>query len=352
MHQHGAYTGMRSGFALIALVAACAAPGTPQVGSESPAPSGALIAATSPAPNASPTSLPLVQVGFLCRLPFLKQLDGGHWQAGFLSLPAGSFTDDPSAPPGAGYYDHAVSKWVPVGRSAVAPDGLHYAFMTGGSPSQTPGPPRLHVVDAATGVDRVFDLNLPGTLPYGVEEYASDGIYIGSGWEGSAFGYWRVDVASGREVSLGTGALALDDGTGHSWRTVVDPRDPKPALSGLSGLPLPNEVVRRDLKTGVDEAWFYHPGLSLAIAGTFVGGGLLVWAEPPAGSSPNTSHEYWWVSAPGHSLFIAHIEYGGQTMADSRGIWMGSSNGLYLFTRDGGILRVSDHPGDPASGCL
>jgi hypothetical protein len=39
-------------------------------------------------------------------------------------------------------------------------------------------------------------------------------------------------------------------------------------------------------------------------------------------------------------------------MADTLGIWMGSNNGLYLFTRAGGVARVSDLAGDPANGCI
>ncbi|HEY0831735.1 MAG TPA: hypothetical protein VGE99_11375 [Candidatus Dormibacteraeota bacterium] len=247
-----------------------------------------------------------------------------------------------------------MSKWLPVGRNAVAPDGLHYAVLTGGVYSEPPAPPRLHIVDAATGVERVIDLALPDSQPYGVVDYAADGIYIGSSWEGVVInGFWRADPASGRLVALGTSYPLRDDGTGHAWRGVVDPADPKPALSMMDGRPMSNEIVRRDLKTGVDEIWFYHPGFSLAIAGAFVGGGLLVWAEPDNVSNPGVGfHEYWVASAPSRSRFVAYVESGGQTMADSHGIWMGSSDGLYLFTLDGGIRRVSGVPGEPANGCF
>lgn len=354
--------------AVIGLLGACATPAGPQARSASPVPSIPVASSPTAAPLSvsTPTSasagslptptpgtslIPISPVGFDCRLPFVQQVGAGKWQAGFLTLPPGNFEADPSSPP-PGYYDVAVSKWIPVGRNAVAPDGLHYAVMSGGSPSQTPGPPRLHIVAAATGVERVIDLALPDSQPYGVEDYAADGICIGSGWEGAVFGHWRVDPASGRIAALGSGELLLDDGTGHAWRSAVDPRDPQPARSAMSGEPLPNEIVRRDLNTGTDEVWFFYPGFSLAIAGKFVGGGLLVWAEADTSSHPNASHEYWLVSAPGHSQLFGYIDFGGQTMADSHGIWMGSSNGLYLFTLDGGVRRVSDRPGDPENGCL
>lgn len=350
--------------AAIALTAACATPSGPQAHGSSPAPltsaAGSPTEPRSPAPTASaapdstsgPAAIPISPIDFACRLPFLRQLDAGRWQAGFLTLPSGNFDADPGLPP-PGYYDVAVSRWLPVGRDAVAPDGLHFAYTTGGAPSQAPGAPRLHVVSAATGAERVIELGLPDDQPYGVEDYATDSsIYVGSSWEGGVIGNWRVDLASGRVVPLGGGELLLDDGTGHAWRSIVDPRDPQPARSAMSGEPLPNEIVRSDLKTGVDEVWFYHPGFSLAIAGTFVGGGLVVWAEADTMTHPDAAHEYWMVSAPGQSQFVADIESGGQTMADSHGIWMGSSDGLYLFTVSGRVRRVSDLPGDPANGCL
>ena len=360
--------GMRwAAIPLIAVFGACAAPLAPLGHSVSPS---SPIAATSPArqarndPSASPiaappspwklgaTPPPISQVGFTCRLPFVRQLDVSHWQAGFLSFPRGTFSADEKAGSLRGYYDQAVSKWLPVGRSAVAPDGLRYAYLTGGFPSPGPGPPRLHVVAAASGVETIIELHLPAEQPYGVEDFAADGIYVGSSWEGVVIGHWRVDPASGGVVALGTGEELRDDGTGHSLRAVVDRRDPEPATSAMSGDPLPNEIVRRDLKTSADEVWFYRPGFSLAVAGTFVGGGHLVWAEAGYVAHPNSAHEYWLVSGPGRSHFVGYLEGGGQEMADSHGIWMGSSEGLFLFTLDGRLRRVSDVLGYPANGCV
>ena len=347
------YTGKTwAGLALVALAGACAAPTTPLSGSISPAPSSPPVVAVSPMPSPASvfTPKPVSQIGFSCQLPFLRPLGAGHWQAGFLSLPSGNFAADETAPQPSGYYDRAVSKWLTVGRNAVAPDGLHYALTTGGFPAQTPGPPRLHIVVAATGVERVIDLALPHNQPYGVEDYAADGIYVGSSWEGGVIGRWRVDPASGQALALGRGDLLLDDGTGHAWRVIFDPRDPKPARGALDGNPMPNEVVRRDLTTGADEGWFFRPGFSVSIAGTFLSGSLLVQAQPDV-SDPNPTSEYWLVTSPGRSVFVAHL-YGGPGMADGHGIWLGSPDGLYLFTPEGGFRRVSDVPGDPANGCL
>src|SRR5712691_574172 len=338
-------------FALLFL-AACgqvsAGAGRPSPSPPSPSVSEVVSPTPTSAPSPPVSRVPVTDLNFSCRLPFIRDVGAGHWQDGFLDLPSRAFSADPSAPPQPGYYDRAVSRWLPVGRQAVAPDGWHYAFTAGGNPSTTPGPPRLHIVDAATGGDKVIDLGLPEQLPYGVVDYAADGIYVESNSEGVVLnGLWRVDPASGRVTDLDKQEHFVDDGTGHAWVSVFDSRDPHPAHSAMTGEPLPNEVVRRDLKTGSVEVWFYHPGFNVALVGAFVGGGLLVWVEPNSGP-----HEYWLVTVPDTSRLIAYIEYGGGSMADTHGIWMGSNNGLYLFTREGGVARVADLPGDPANGCL
>ena len=343
-----------SGLALVLLTAACGGAAEPQANatiSASATPPSAATPSAKPVPSPTPVT-PIARVGFACRLPFVRRVDSTHNQAGFITFPAGTFAGDPQAGANAAYYDPAVSRWLPVGREAVAPDGLRYAFTTGGSVTATPAAPRLHVVDAMTASDTTFDLGLPGTQPYGVLRFTAEGVYVGSGWEGFAFGYWRVDPSSGAVVSLGTKQPEFDDGSGHVWRSVVDPRDPNPARSALSGRSLPDAIVRHDLKTGTDETWFYRQGSNVALAGAFVDAGILVWTEPPISASGDGAHEYWAVRAPGRSALVAHIDYGGLTMADSHGIWMGGGDGVYLFTPDGGVRRVYDAAGDPANGCV
>lgn len=334
-------------FALL-LLAACgqvfAGAGRPSPSPRSPSVSGV----AGPTPTSAISGLPVTDLSFSCRLPFIRSVDPGRWQGGFIDFPSRSFTADPSAPPNPGYYDRAVSRFLPVGRNAVSPDGRNYAYMTGGNPSLTPGPPRLHIVNAATGAETVIALALSDQQPYGVEDYAADGIYVGSGWEGVTFGRWRVDSAHGITTDVSNQSYFADDGTGHAWVTVLDKRDPHPAPNVMGGDPMPNEVVRRDLTTGAVEIWFYHPGFNVAQAGAFIGGGLLVWVEPPLGGN----HEYWLVTAPDVSRLIVHLDGGGGSLADSHGLWMGSSSGLYLFTGNGGVARVTDLPGEPANGCL
>ncbi|MGH7489749.1 MAG: hypothetical protein ACREMY_29720, partial [bacterium] len=136
--------------ALIALVAACAAPTTPRADSGSPVAS--IPPAKSPTATSGSSPIPITQVGFSCRLPLVESLAGGHAQAGFVSLPAGIFALDPNAPASSVYYDRAVSRWLPVGPDAVAPDGFHYAFTDRPDTYQQSPPTRakLHVVSVRT----------------------------------------------------------------------------------------------------------------------------------------------------------------------------------------------------------
>jgi len=289
---------------------------------------------------------------FPCRLPFAQTTGPGQWQGGFVDLPSGAFTADPNAPQIPGSYDRVVSRWLPVPRNLVAPDGLRYAYTTGGM-GTTPGPPRLHIVDAATGVDKVMPLGLPQQGAYWVADYARDGIYIESGWEVMTYGFWRVDPTTGTLTDLGKQEHFIDDGTGRAWVSVFDSRDPHPAPSAMTGDPLPNEVGRRDLKTGAVAVWFYHPGFNVAFTRAFVGGGALIRVEPSlTNGGANGGHEYWLASAAGTARLIAHIESGGESVADSHGIWMGGSDGLYLITRDGQVKKMSSRLGNPGAGCL
>jgi hypothetical protein len=154
-------------------------------------------------------------------------------------------------------------------------------------------------------------------------------------------------------TDLGKQEHFIDDGAGHAWVSMFDSRDPHPAPSAMTGDPLPNEVGRRELKTGSVAVWFYHPGFNVAFNGSFVVGGALIWVEPSlTNGGANGGHEYWLASAPGAARLVAHIEGGGESVADSHGIWMGSSDGLHLITRGGQVKRMSSRLGDPGAGCL
>src|SRR5258708_15661874 len=104
--------------ALIVLTLACSPVAQPTAGKSTPIPS--------PSRNPIPGDLPLSSVSFTCRLPIFNSLDPSAVKNAFISFPSRSVTIDPSGN-GGFFFDRAFSKWLPVRREAVSPDGTHYA---------------------------------------------------------------------------------------------------------------------------------------------------------------------------------------------------------------------------------
>src|SRR5260370_16599980 len=141
------------GLALIILVAACTEPGAAQP--QSPSPVG--ISSPEPIPSIRRAPILIQTLGFACRLTI--SIDGGPGQPGaFIEFPSGIVTPDPAAVgPGSisrpgrelvdyfygRYYDRAYSRWLPVSRVNVSPDGSHYAYVdrvAAQLPNQQPRP--------------------------------------------------------------------------------------------------------------------------------------------------------------------------------------------------------------------
>src|SRR6266704_1700833 len=136
---------------------------------------GTASAARSIQPSAAPSTAPSPPSAsrLNCRLP-ITVFGGDKRSGGFINFPSGSFTPDPRSAqvnsilqPGrefvdqtyALYFDRALSRWLPVHRNAVSPDGAHYAFTD--RPTGTAGSSAtrvtLHVVDVRTGREVAFD---------------------------------------------------------------------------------------------------------------------------------------------------------------------------------------------------
>ena len=62
------------------------------------------------------------------------------------------------------YFDRAFSRWLPVGRQAVSPDGTHYAFTDLGQQDQFV----IHIVEVASGQDHAVPIaaSASGILSY------------------------------------------------------------------------------------------------------------------------------------------------------------------------------------------
>jgi hypothetical protein len=254
-----------------------------------------------------------------------------------MTLPGGAYADDPASGVASPFspdqhksYDWALKRWLPVPTANVAPDGLHYAYLT---PDIRPG---VHVVDIATGSDRL--LGLPRT--WLIVAYASEGIYLG-GMDASTagfYGLWVMNPTTGEVKSVSGGGLWGLVGSG--------------AAVGHDPAADYQTVVRLDLASGHEEVWSGQGFLPIAIDGA----GRLIGARS-AGSLGADSIEV--LSGP---ITVAATYHGpdfvmgfpfpeiSPAVVDGDRVWIGGMHGIYLLT-SGGILKVSDSGGIPVGGC-
>lgn len=267
----------------------------------------------------------------------------------FIAFPGAVATTTQS---GGFYYDYAVSRWLPVHRNAVSPDGLRYAFTEGWSPGPARAP-RLHIADAATGKDLRI-VTMPDAMPYNIADFAADGIFVIIAYEGIAPGVWRVDPNNGAIVKTSDGFYVP---AGPTWISVVDPIDPNPARSAMSGEAQPNRIDYRDA-AGQTTTWFYRPGHAVVWV-AFAGKSQLLVQAYPGPSAVDASSEYWMVTGPGEATMLTSsnayfdLDQGFHSaISDAHGVWVGGYNGLYLVTPGGAITRAYSAGAFPANGCF
>ena len=351
---------MKTSVAILAMLfVGCSQAAAPVAHSASPSPSQ--LAEASPSPSGSSSAipitsdLPLTGVGFTCRLPIMTPDNKGA----FISFPGGAVSVDPHSPPRLGsvwglYYDRAVSRWLPVPRQAVSPDGRHYAYGEPGA-DQTKAA-RMHVVDIATGADHVFAT--PTTdwfIPYSVLDYASEGIYLYTTYEAS-IGVSLMNPTTGSINKVAQlPEVQASGGNQTFWVGSVNPADPQP-LGGLGVMP--NQIDRFQLVGGTRVPWFYRPSTSLRVIGTDMQGHPIVMAingrngiiDGDYGAelilllNPQSQRSIYKGSATQvGSMFVS--------VSDSHGTWFGSDHGIYLDT-GAAMTKVSNQPGYPANGCF
>jgi hypothetical protein len=321
----------------------------------------------------SAVSMPLVPLGFSCRLPIFRPFSGsanpppvvGSW-----SLPDGrlSFGAAPRFPqqgsgdqsqPAGFSYDRVFSLWLPVPRNAVSPDGKHYAYHMAGKDVFDPKEDVLHIVDVATGHDQVYPAIPPnaGLSPerFVVLDYAREGIYLALAYEGPLRGLWLMDVSTGGIRHLVDFSYLQVVGGGAAWLGSVNPADPSHPPAGL--VTDPDTIDRFDLATGVRTTWLYMAGMAVYVIGLDLAGHPIVEASSgsPAGdiqllllTGPGTSQAIFtgtWTELNGNSGEV------GTPIADSHGVWFGSSAGIFLYSAAGGFRKVSDLAFFPGNGC-
>jgi hypothetical protein len=340
--------------ALIAVVAACSGSGGPQAHEPSP-----VVISTEPIPSLRSAPILVHTLPFSCRLPVFVDIGPGQ-PGGFIDFPSGTVTPDPTAVanlnrPGrelvdyfyGRYYDRAYSRWLPVSRNRVSPDGSHYAFADRAVADQQDPPARaaLHVVAVTTGIELAFD-DGPWSNPYVVLDYAPEGIYLITTF-GAYFGLWLMEPSTGAITRVAN--LSNVQGSAGSkvfWVGTINPNDPHP-IAGVA----PDELDRVDLVDGSRHTWFYRLGSSVHFIGQDIGGNPIIYVANADGST-----EVLLVPAPGIIRPILPawdvLDTISGPISDSHGIWFGSPKGIYFYSEAIGLLqRVSLQPGYPANGC-
>lgn len=334
--------------ALILLTLACGQSSQPVAAKSSPSP----IASPSPIPG----DLPLSRLSFSCRLPIVIQppADGqAHPPTdAFVAFPSASVTTDPTGKGGFSF-DRAFSKWLPVGRQAVSPDGTHYAFTDLG---QQQDQFVIHIVDVASGQDHPVTIaaSASGIMPQNtVFDYAAEGIYLVPSFEGPIPGMWLFNPTTAAIREVTKVQVEVNAGRGIFWFDALNPADPNPVKSIMRILP--DQIWRLELATGHQIIWLDRAGTGVHVIGIDTHDRPLIQAVHDGRNNLDPTAELLLSldDAKQRSIYkgaIAGTLTGGIT--DEHGVWFGSAQGIYLYSDDAGLQKVSNQPGAPANGCF
>lgn len=374
------------------LLTACGSATTEKPAGASPggtAPSSTSTPSRVTAPSATSTSSP-VTAGSLpprCKLPLIESNISG----GFLVFPDGTYASDPGSyetfdfanhnlrttvdPAFHGPQDYSMdqpvfdarsSRWLPVPRASVSPDGSSYVYSQYLYPpnaSATSLPPpigsMIRLVTIGTGEDKVI---YQGS-PYDVVGWQQEGVYLRRPCTDancqSGGGLWLLpgsgapqlvaappaQVSSIRQVPMWS---AL--GGGAAWALAADPTD-----GNL------DRLLRHDLMGGTETVWFSRPRSTwMSLLGIDSGAPMLAVRE-------NSSMGVWLISGrdtaqllmtmpivqtsgPGGGQ-LAPADPEGSPVHDSYGTWLGTNGGVLLRMSDGTVRKMSDKAGAVAGSC-
>ena len=236
------------------------------------------------------------------------------------------------------FFDRAKNRWLPGPRAAVLPDGSGYAYV---NLNPTKYENELHVVDVATGRERVFVIAHP-TGYSAVMDYSASGVYVAGSTEGSEAALWLVNPLSGSErlVAATSGTLDLALAGGAAWLAYA--QDPN-HYSGAW-----DSIDRMDLTTRKRTLWFHRTGAFDVGVGFARNGTPIMYPSFSTGMS-----EVWLAPSPSSSQKIfSGVEKFTGTASDTHGIWLFSEHGIYFDSPQAGVERVSDVVAGPAGTCL
>ena len=320
--------------------AAVSPPPTP-----SPSPDPIPSPSASPSPSPTPIPKPVISItsagkSLACRLPVTWEIQVDDYtrlhKSGFITFPTGKLTEDTSAPKMTMFYDRAYSKWLPAWRNDVSPDGRWYAYPEG-NPISGATKGKLHLVDVATGTDRVL---YSGAPIFSVVDFAAEGIYLTSS-RGDAYGrgLWLESTTGGTPRLINRSIIRPVLGDGAAWGIAFNPADRHPVPGGLDG-PY-NELTRVDLVTGSLTSFFYRPGTNIDPIGVDQDGYLWVAVM----TSFSGAEDIWRVTSPTNAARITTFSSlpspSYLAAIDSHGVWFGGGytpDEVWLYV--GGTFRA------------
>lgn len=263
------------------------------------------------------------------------------------------------------FYNVAQGRWVPVGAAQAKADGALYAYGTGLNLLKEP--PSIRVVDVARATEKVFTPVVPGLgapTRFVVADFDASGVYfLVFGPEGRAKGVWLMNPTTGAVRALAQVEGVMRVKGGFAWVGRVDPRDPSPPRgSGPNPAPLYNTVVRVDLQTGSETAWYYSAGHSVWIVGLDSRDRPLVTAatgpDYPIGfgeirliEAPSANGTLIYDGGGSSGTWSQNALWFGEPQPDGDRLWFGNSLGIYLYTPGRGLQKVfALEPSNPGIG--
>ena len=295
----------------------------------------------------------------MCQLPVWWGVNADI-HVGFLSIPDGAFRDGgvlpaPAAASGAGLasfqfygatYIAQSHTWLRTNPSLLSPDGRLYAYWDSQGITYS-----VHVLDVTNNNDRVI---YSGSTLYFPIAFLDDGIYMVHAIaprQGAFEHLYRVSPSGG--------AIQLVPGSDRhmyqwGWMMIVDG-----AAWGIDNRVDGNtffySILRLDLATSQVTRWFQGPA------------DVQFWADGVDGLHRlfvTDGKQLFRVDSSGHSVElpdpgpVAQLGGPGATpvmFADSRGVWLGSAGGVWLYPNTGALVHFAAGPADanvsPAGRC-
>ncbi len=223
-------------------------------------------------------------------------------------------------------YDRALARWIPVSSALVKTDGTAYTYAQA-TAATIGSPTRIHLVDVASGSDRVVYSAPASDYPIA---FAPEGIYFSHfQYEGPSVGLFLLDPATSRVTTVDSNGWWGVVGASEAWGFAA------PSV-GL-GSPI-QRVDRLDLKSGQITNWLTASGQdSLWVDGLDASGRPIVQVSQAGG----TTQSYRVITAAGvtQPLFSPEDIYLSGPLADQHGLWFRGDRGIYLFS--GGALHYA-----------